>query len=814
MSTFQRLFILLVFCGLGLAAAAVIVHAPSLPGGLQGLALRSTTDEPPARAAKAAPEGTPEGAPRPETGEAALQAFPAAPPIEPSLLPVDQHERPVGDQAPPTAPFPQDRDGDTDTAEIFPVPPRRLLFPGEVVPASPLPAPARPPSPFEAVTQVVDDSASDTDGDKRPIDLSEPKAKRTAQPSPAKAPVDQPAEQIARRRRSLGPVIQASNSSDVVEIGSAASQAEPIPEEGDGLLDINIPNTDIREVLQLLSEAGDLNILASKNVSGNVKATLTGVDVDTALKAILRSTGYVARREGDFVYVGTPLDFKAMDQAADRVTTRVYRPNYITAAELQTLITPMLSPTVGSISVSSPAEVGIAADQASAGGNDFAGAEVVLVRDYETVLAQIDQVFHEVDRRPLQVSIEAMILSVKLTDEFSLGVDWDLFRRNNNVRLVFGSPPASPDAIDTSSNSGLVFGYLDSNIAFFLDALESVGETHVISQPRLMCLNKQRAEIHIGEERGYVSTTVTETAATQSVEFLEVGTQLRLRPFISSDGLIRLEVHPELSTGTVEVSDNFTLPNKTVTQVTTNVMVRDGATLVIGGLLREDLQVDTEQVPLLGSLPVVGPLFRNKTDKTERDEIIVLITPRIVWEPRFNCEGEYAHCEAHQQHAIMADKMSPISRNFYGRKYRRLAKAAWVAGDAKSALRYINLSLHFNHIDRESIQLRSEIIANSPYGGHNVHTHLKEGLYPWQHPTGGGKLTNWVLDDLHGPNTHVGQEPAPGADRGVSGPQRELFVPPPSQLGQPPHDFEGDSDEGEPVEGEPVEGELIQPESE
>jgi type IV pilus assembly protein PilQ len=287
-----------------------------------------------------------------------------------------------------------------------------------------------------------------------------------------------------------------------------------------------------------------------------------------------------------------------------------------------------------------------------------------------------------------------------------------------------------------------------------------------------------------------VSTTVTETAATQSVEFLEVGTQLRLRPYISSDGLIRLEIHPELSTGTVEVSENFTLPRKNVTQVTTNVMIRDGATLVIGGLLREDLNMDTSQIPLFGSLPVVGPLFRRKTDKTTRDEVIVLITPRIVWEPKFNCEGEYADCEGHQQHAIMADKMSHISRVHYGRRYRRLAKAAWVAGDAVAALRYINMSIHFNRLDRESIQLRSEIIAYSGVGDRTVDSHLHEGLYPWEHPCGANRLENWVLDELHGPHTHLNQQGAPVPDPGQPGPRSDVVIPEPiiveEQLPLPP----------------------------
>ena len=87
----------------------------------------------------------------------------------------------------------------------------------------------------------------------------------------------------------------------------------------------------------------------------------------------------------------------------------------------------------------------------------------------------------------------------------------------------------------------------------FLDCLEKIGDTNVIASPRLMCLNKQRAEIQIGEELGYVSTTVTESSSTQTINFLSVGTLLRMRPYIGNDGLIRLEVHPELSTGTVQV---------------------------------------------------------------------------------------------------------------------------------------------------------------------------------------------------------------------------------------------------------------------
>ena len=144
----------------------------------------------------------------------------------------------------------------------------------------------------------------------------------------------------------------------------------------------------------------------------------------------------------------------------------------------------------------------------------------------------------------------------------------------------------------------------------FIEALETIADTNVVASPRVLCLNKQRAEVQIGSELGYVSTTVTENAATQSIDFLEVGTQLRIRPFISSDGFIRMEIHPELSTGTVRIDGGFTLPDKEVTEVTTNIMCRDGNTVVIGGLIREDLATATSQAPDSRQLALGGATLR------------------------------------------------------------------------------------------------------------------------------------------------------------------------------------------------------------
>ncbi|MBN1909534.1 MAG: hypothetical protein JW818_07345 [Pirellulales bacterium] len=510
---------------------------------------------------------------------------------------------------------------------------------------------------------------------------------------------------------------------------------------------MNIQDADLRGVLDALGTKGGLNIVTSKNVMGKVSATLSDVDLDSALCAILKSTGFLVRREGSFIFVGTAEDFESMERAVDRIGTRIYHPNYIKSLELQTLITPLLTKDVGQVSVTSESKKGIGSNTTDAGGNDYAGTEAVLVRDYESVLDQIDQLVRDVDRRPMQVHIEAMILSVQLDDKDDFGVNFQLLRDNPNVRLGWGTVPANFSTF--KFDGGLKFGFLDQTLGAFLDAVEKIGDTNVIATPRLMVVNKHAAEIQIGKSRGYVSTTQTETAATQTVEFLELGTLLRLRPFISADGIIRMEIHPEISDGDVKVEQGFTLPNKEVTQVTTNIMVRDGCTVVIGGLLQDEQKVNGTQIPLFGNLPVVGPLFRTRNDEIVRRELIVLITPRIVYEPEVCQEGNETACEFHRRHQVYSEKMCPVSKVALSRKYVRRAQAAWADGDQTEALRLAELAVHFDPRNRMAIDVRSDVWLGKPYGKHSLQGAPLLG--PPTEALDGDQIAPWLLDRMERP---------------------------------------------------------------
>src|SRR5690606_34789944 len=178
-----------------------------------------------------------------------------------------------------------------------------------------------------------------------------------------------------------------------------------------------------------------------------------------------------------------------------------------------------------------------------------------------------------------------------------------------------------------SVNGGLRLGFVNSDIAVFISALESITDTTVLANPKVLALNKQKGEVIVGRKDGYLTTTVTESAAVQTVEFLDTGTRLIFRPFIGDDGYIRMEIHPEDSSGGLSDAN---LPFKITTEVTSNVMVKDGQTIVIGGLFREESTTSKGQVPFLGNLPLAGPLFRRQRDRSVREEVIILLTPHIV----------------------------------------------------------------------------------------------------------------------------------------------------------------------------------------
>ncbi len=244
--------------------------------------------------------------------------------------------------------------------------------------------------------------------------------------------------------------------------------------------------------------------------------------------------------------------------------------------------------------------------------------------------------------------IEAVILSVTLNKDQEFGVNFGiidgvrvlgLVGNGSTINSAVGFAPAqvlsaggqvagSSSQGFAADEHGLKFGFVSNSVTGFIRALQTIGKIEVLAAPRLLVLNKQVAELQLGQLLGYTTFSQSTTSTVQQVDFLPVGTLLRVRPFISSDGMVRMEVHPERSSG--QVINN--IPQTSTTEVTTNVLVPNGATIVIGGLMENEDNKQDAGVPVLGNLPGIGFLFRQRQHTITKTELVVLLTPRI-WNP-------------------------------------------------------------------------------------------------------------------------------------------------------------------------------------
>lgn len=532
-----------------------------------------------------------------------------------------------------------------------------------------------------------------------------PPARKVLEPVDVEPPAD---EEPAPRSRANGPSVL---------------RAEPVPGHADKY-SIEFQDVEISKAMAMLSQLSGMNILIGRGVTGVVPtANLQDVTAEEALDAITKSLNYVYEKDGNIVFISTASDSMQRKQSARKLVTKVFRPRYVSVKDLQTLVTPLLTKPGGLIAVTTPAEIGLEESKTKGGGNSLSQTDALLVVDYPEVLAQVETVINEIDVPPAQVVIEAMILSVNLTEKMKLGVNFALLGGNNNQLVTTGNGaqisgnvgfpnnapgksailPAAGDFI--ANTAGLKYGFLTGDVAGFVEALETLADTSVVASPSVRVLNKQRAELIIGKRLGYTTTTFNGTQSIQNINFLEVGTKLILRPYVADDGLVRMEIHPERSDG--EVVDG--LPNSRTTEVTSNVMVRDGTTIVIGGLIEEQATQSTARVPGLGALPVVGNLFKSKSNDTQRTELIVLLTPRVIQEVEGVCEGEEVQGESELRHEQFRNKMSKIGRtNLANIEFERAARK-YEEGDYDKARFHIEQSLRQNRLDADALRLKEQI---------------------------------------------------------------------------------------------------------
>jgi type II secretory pathway component GspD/PulD (secretin) len=302
----------------------------------------------------------------------------------------------------------------------------------------------------------------------------------------------------------------------------------------------------------------------------------------------------------------------------------------------------------------------------------------VIIQTLPERMVNIEKLIASLDQKTKQVLIDSTIIKVKLTDELETGANWEglLGAASDYGMAYFGANPFSvikPIETDTTNtyssrydylrnvmhnqigsypfsgntgvtNSGtksgpgvLSLGIIDSNrdVDIVLKYVKTLGNTQILSNPKISVVNNQEAKIHVGERQAYVTSTTTTGQSTSTVSeevtFVDVGIQLSVTPTINEDGYVTMKIKPEISSvvSFLDTPSGNKIPIIDTSMSETTVMVKDGTTIIIGGLRREDKTSASEEFPLLSKIPLLSYFFKNKTGKTEKTELLVMITPHI-----------------------------------------------------------------------------------------------------------------------------------------------------------------------------------------
>lgn len=367
-------------------------------------------------------------------------------------------------------------------------------------------------------------------------------------------------------------------------------------------ISLDLKQADLVDVLKMFSEKAGWSLVIGKEVSGQVTLNLRDATLEEALAAVLDINGYAIEQKNGILIVRSKDAVKG-SQFPWTLEPRTYRLTYVNADEAAEVIKNYLS-SAGRLSIQK-------------------SNNTLFIEDVPDSFSRIGPLIQELDRVPLQVLIEAKILEVKLNDDLAFGVDWKkLFSKGQSSGSIQDS---GFSILPEAAKGGLFFTLATPNFQVFLDALQEKGMLNTLATPKLLALNNKPAQIVIGGRLGFRVTTTINQVTTESVEFLDTGTQLRLTPHIDQQGNIMMEIHPEVSDGQVTAG----LPSKTTTEVTTTLVAKDGETIFIGGLIRTRKEEIKTQVPGLGNIPLLGYLFRRTELKNSKNEIVVLITPHL-----------------------------------------------------------------------------------------------------------------------------------------------------------------------------------------
>jgi len=399
-------------------------------------------------------------------------------------------------------------------------------------------------------------------------------------------------------------------------------------------ISVDFRDTPIEDVLRIIASQADVDIIKSPKVTGTVTATLTDIPLEEALDNILAAHGYSYVTGKNLIRVAPVIE---INEKSEMLVNRIYRITYADVADVEKALKKFVS-SRGSLSSNK-------------------STSNIIVTDTESKIKAIDTFIKEIDRVTPQILVEAKIYDVTSTDRLDLGIEWQagrdtVYDTTSGVGTLGVNPTGAVDPFVTGAFSGATgktsgttgairLGWLNGaiDLDMILRAQKENIDAKLLANPRILVLDNETAKIKIVSEIPYLELTESTSGGSfGTTQFREVGVELQVTPHLTRDDMIRLRLKPEFSvtTSTVNVGGtNLSYPQPVVDRrsADTTLLIRDGQTVVLGGLRKKDVARQVNKVPLLGDLPIVGLLFRFEGESTVTSELVVFVTPRIVFEP-------------------------------------------------------------------------------------------------------------------------------------------------------------------------------------
>jgi type IV pilus secretin PilQ/predicted competence protein len=396
-------------------------------------------------------------------------------------------------------------------------------------------------------------------------------------------------------------------------------------------ISLDFKDADIKNVFRLLAEVSGLNIIVTADVNRRVTLRLLEVPWDQAMDLIISTNGLDKEQIGNVVRISTAGTFKAersellaakkAREDFEPMQTVYFNLNYATAKELESKIKSLMS---------RRSDAALVADERS---------NTIMVRDIQKSIEDVNALVSKLDLRTPQVLIESNLIETTPTFSRALGIQMETLFNNGRVRSSTrfrADPPFNEGGFTFPENatpiftpaSGFSFAYLGNSVAALLSAAEAEGNVKIISRPSVVTLNNKESQIE-SANIVRIRTSAATVGEAGSLREIRAGITLKVTPQVSADGFVLLTITAKSSTldfgRTVDG-----IPQENTREAKANVLVRDGETVVLGGIMKDTSSNSESGVPYLKDIPALGWLFKKSSWQKDFEELVVFITPRVL----------------------------------------------------------------------------------------------------------------------------------------------------------------------------------------